>query len=47
MKTIWKVLFLLTIILSSCEDPNGDIVKEEMVTFNGGEGDSCKGEECE
>lgn len=47
MKTIWKVLFLAAIILSSCEDPNSDILNEDNVILNGGETDTCKGNECE
>ena len=47
MKTIWKVLFLAAIILSSCEDPNSDILEKDNVVLNGGEPDGCKDNECE
>lgn len=47
MKTIWKVLFLAAIILSSCEDPNSDILNEDNVVLNGGEPQNCKDKECE
>lgn len=47
MKTIWKTLFVLAIILSSCEDPLSDVQKQDEFVLNGGEGNGCKGDECE
>ena len=46
MKNTLKTLFVLAILLTACTDPLNEIQKDDIV-FKKGEGNYCKGDECE